>query len=94
MTINELVTKSSKRATTTLIRASRPFGRIWPRKAEAVIGMLALFVVLFAALTYIKPLANWTSELVGGNRYLAIVEGMLNPFRSPRLLLDSGTAHL
>jgi hypothetical protein len=90
MTISELVTKSSKRATTTLVRASRPFGRIWPRKAEAVVGMLALFVVIFAALTYIRPLAHWTSEIAGGNRYLAVVEGMLNPFHSPRLLLDSG----
>jgi hypothetical protein len=90
MTINELVTKSSRRATTTLIRVSRPFGRIWPRRAEAVVGMIALFVVLFAALTYIRPLAKWTSELVGGNKYLAMAEGMLNPFRSPRLLLDSG----
>jgi hypothetical protein len=52
--------------------------------------MLTLFVILFAALTYIKPLAKWTSELVGGNRHLAVAEGMLNPFRSPRLLLDSG----
>ena len=90
MTINELVTKSSKRATNTLVRASRPFGRIWPRKAEAVIGMVALFIVFFAAMTYIKPLAKWSSELIGGNRILSVAEGMLNPFRSPRLLLDSG----
>ena len=90
MTINGMVLKSRKRLLSTLKRASRPLRGIWSRPSEAVIGLLALAVVIFALSTYITPLAQWVSGLAGGNQYVALVDGLLNPFRTQHLLLESG----
>ncbi len=90
MTLNDIVANSGKRAASIIKQASSPFRSIWPRSREAVVGMIAVIIVIFATLTYITPLVEWSSTLVTGNRYLALAEGLLNPFRSSRLLMNSG----
>lgn len=71
-------------------RLARPFQRIWPRLPEAVLGILAVGIVGFAALTHSTAIAERASRLVTGNRYLAFADGMLNPFRGAHLLVESG----
>ena len=90
MTFGEMASKSNKKLLGSLKRAASPLQGIWPRASDAVVGMFALAIVAFAALTYIAPLAEWASELVTGNKYVAAVDGLLNPFRGPQLLLNSG----
>jgi hypothetical protein len=90
MTLSEMTAKSSKQLTTGLKRASRPLQGIWPRSSDAVIGLFALIIIGFVCLTYVTPLAVRASELVNGNKYVALAEGMLNPFRNRSLLLNSG----
>jgi hypothetical protein len=90
MTINEVAKKSSKKITSSLKRLSRPLQGIWPGSSDAVIGLFALVIIVFIALTYIKPLEIQASKLVTGNRYLALIDGLINPFRNRQLLLNSG----
>jgi hypothetical protein len=90
MIINEAARKSSKKITSSLKRVSRPLQRIWPGSSDAVIGLFALVIIVFIALTYIKPLEIQASKLVKGNRYLALIDGLINPFRNRQLLLNSG----
>lgn len=70
--------------------ASRPLQGIWSRPTDAVLGLFALFLVFFAALTYIKPVEVQASKLVTGNKYLAVLDGLINPFRNRQLLMNSG----
>lgn len=70
--------------------ATRPVRGIWPRRAEAVLGLVALVVIAFAGLTYCTPLAEWTSRVPVNSKYAALAEGMLNPFRTPQMLMNSG----
>ncbi len=85
-----MASKSTKKVVTTLKRASRPLQRFWPGSSEAAIGMIALVVVLFISATFYTPLAVQASKLVTGNRYLALIDGLINPFRNRQLLLKSG----
>jgi hypothetical protein len=52
--------------------------------------MLALAVVALAISTYSTGLARASSELLGQNRVLALINGLFNPFRTQHLLLNSG----
>ena len=70
--------------------ATHPLRGIWPRRAEAVLGLVALVVIAFAGLTYCTPLAEWTSRIPVSGKYAALAEGMLNPFRTPQMLMNSG----
>jgi spore coat protein CotH len=90
MTLGEMASGSNKKVVIGLKRLSRPLRGIWPRAAEAVLGLLALTIVGFAVLTYVTPLARLASGFVAGNKYTALVEGFLNPFRNRQLLLKSG----
>lgn len=90
MAVSELPARSKKRVTTVLKQISRPLGRIWPSSKEAVVGLLAIVVIGFVLLTYVTPLATYASQLAPSNRYLALADGLLNPFRSPRILMNSG----
>jgi hypothetical protein len=90
MTINDFAKTSGKKLFSSLKRASSPLQRIWPSSSDAVIGMFALIIVGFTALTYIKPLEVQASKLVSGNKYLALADGLFNPFRNRQLLLNSG----
>ncbi len=90
MTILEATAKTTESVRSTLKRVSRPLGGVWSRSAEAVLGLFALLIVGFALLTYYPPAARIASSFSTGNRYLAIAEGLINPFRSPRVLLNSG----
>lgn len=73
-----------------LDRASRPARRIWPRPSEALLGTAAFLIVAFALLTYSTEVARRASELVRGNQYLVALDGLLNPFRTRHLLVESG----
>lgn len=89
MSFNGMVSKSGEKISSRLKRASRPFRSIWPRTSDAVIGMVALVVVVLAALTYFKPVVETASGImVGGSKYLAGIDGLINPFRNPNLLLS------
>lgn len=88
--LNDTLAGARRRTVSALDSASRPFRRIWPRLPEALLGIVALAVVLFAILTYSPDLADRASRLVTGNRYLTFVDGMLNPFRNQHVLMKSG----
>ncbi|MBI5031570.1 MAG: CotH kinase family protein [Chloroflexi bacterium] len=90
MTVRSMVLNSGKKLATPLKRLSRPFRGVWPRFSDALIGMVALAVVVIALLTNYTPLARYASGLVTGNQYVALLDGFLNPFRTPNLLLNSG----
>lgn len=81
---------SKQKLTATLERVSSPVRGIWPRLSDALIGMSALLIIAFCCLTYSTTLARRASELVTGNKYLALLDGFFNPFRSRHLLLNSG----
>ena len=81
---------SRDQLTAGLDRASRPARRIWPRLSEALLGIAALLIVAFCLLTYSTTAARAASELVSGNRYLVALDGLLNPFRTRHLLVESG----
>jgi len=73
-----------------LDRASGPVRWIWPRLPDAMIGICALGIIGLCCLTYSTSLARRASELFTGNKYLALMDGLLNPFRNRHLLLNSG----
>jgi hypothetical protein len=73
-----------------LLRALLPFRGTWPRVAEAAVGVLGLLVVALAASTYSTTLSRRASEWFSGNKYLALLNGLANPFRTQHLLLESG----
>jgi spore coat protein CotH len=79
-----------KKITATLDRASSPVRWIWPRLSDALIGIMALGIIVFCCLTYSTSLARRASELFSNNQYLALIDGFLNPFRNRHLLLNSG----
>ena len=72
-----------------LERASNPVRRIWSRFPEALIGLVSLLFILFCVLTYFPAIGNYASKLATGNKYLALAEGLLNPFRTRNILLKS-----
>jgi|GEM_PF-3488178 len=81
---------SKQKIAAALERFSSPVRWIWPRLPEALIGICALGVIAFSCLTYSTTLARRASELFSSNKYLALIDGFLNPFRSRHLLLKSG----
>lgn len=84
------VTNILNRIVSVLKLAAQPFRGIWPRFPQALIGMLAILVVIITLSTYSTTLAKYSSELFAGNKYIALVEGLLNPYRTRHLLLKSG----
>lgn len=82
--------KSPQKFTAALERFSGPVRGIWPKLSDALIGICAFGVIAFCCLTYSTTLARRASELVVGNKYLALIDGFLNPFRNRHLLLTSG----
>jgi hypothetical protein len=90
MTLRELLRSARRGALAPAERASRPFRGWWPRLSDALIGMFALVVVGLALATYSPALSRNASELLAGNRYLALIDGLFNPFRTQHLLLNSG----
>jgi len=79
-----------KKVTPILERSSSPFRKIWPKLPEAVIGTFCLFLIAFCLLTYSTKTAHYTSRLLSGNKYLALFDGLFNPFRNRHILLKSG----
>ncbi len=73
-----------------LTRASGPFRWIWPKTSEALIGIFSIFVIAAALLTYSTEFSEYASKAVTGSKYLSLMEGLLNPFRSKHVLLKSG----
>ncbi|MDZ7342965.1 MAG: CotH kinase family protein, partial [candidate division KSB1 bacterium] len=82
--------KAKQKIAAALDRASGPVRWIWPRLADALIGIGALGIIVFCGLTYSPSLAQRASELFSRNKYLALVDGFLNPFRNRHVLLKSG----
>ncbi len=82
--------KKRQKLTSTLEKASSPVRGIWPSLPDALLGLSALFIIAFCLLTYYTPLAHYTSKLFSGNKYIALADGMLNPFRNRHMLLKSG----
>ena len=73
-----------------LERMTQPLRAIWPRFPQAVLGLLALVIVGFGLLTYNKTVTHYFGRISYGNRYLALIDGYLNPFRNRHVLLNSG----
>lgn len=74
----------------TLDKASKPVQWIWGRLPEAVLGMLSLILIVFCILTFLPGVGKMASKLVTGNQYVTLIDGMLNPFRNRKALLESG----
>ncbi|MFQ5636892.1 MAG: CotH kinase family protein [bacterium] len=86
-----MLKKSKKqKITSALNRASGPVRGIWPKLPDAVIGLFSIAIVVFCVLTYSTPLAHYTSRLFNGNKVVALVDGLFNPFRNRHILLKSG----
>jgi len=79
-----------KKVRQALERVSSPVHGIWPNTAEAIVGILAFLVIAFGILTYSVDLSEYTSKLVTSNKYVALLEGLFNPFRTKHILLKSG----
>jgi hypothetical protein len=86
----ERVREGLRGARRPLLRALLPFRGTWPRVADAAVGVAGLLIVALAASTYSTALARQASEWLSGNKYLALLNGLANPFRTQHLLLESG----
>jgi hypothetical protein len=86
----ERVRDGLRGARRSLLRVLLPFRGTWPRVADAAVGVLGLLVVALAVSTYSTTLARQASEWLSGNKYLALLNGLANPFRTQHLLLESG----
>ena len=71
-------------------RASQPVRWIWSRLPEALIGIICIGVIIFCLLTYSPTVGEFASKLMTGNKYLALMDGLFNPFRNRSALLKSG----
>jgi spore coat protein CotH len=81
--------RQNKQIDAALKRASSPFRRVWPKLPEALIGICCLIMVAFCLLTYSTETAHYTSRLFSSNKYLALLDGLFNPFRTRHILLKS-----
>jgi len=79
-----------KNLTAFLDRTSSPVRGIWPKLPDAVIGLICLAVIAFCVFTFSTKIAHYTSKLFSGNKYLALVDGLFNPFRNRHILIKSG----
>ena len=70
-------------------RSLKPFRKIWPKNKDAMIGVISLGIILLCFLTYSPTISQKASTLVNGNKYLAFLDGLFNPFRTRHLLLHS-----
>src|SRR3990172_8208884 len=61
---------------------SAPLRGIWPRFPEAVMGLVALAIIGLGMLTYSPSLVCSASNSVSGDKYTALLDGMLTPLRS------------
>jgi hypothetical protein len=68
----------------------RPLQRIWSPLPGVLIGIGAVGLILFCLLTYSPTVGKFASNLVRGNKYMAIADGLLNPFRNRNTLITSG----
>ncbi len=82
--------KNSEKITAALDRASSPVRWLWPRLGDAVVGILAIGLIIFCCLTYSTRLSIYASKLFSDNKYVALINGFVNPFRNQHLLLKSG----
>jgi hypothetical protein len=73
-----------------LDQASRPVRWIWSRRPEALIGLVSIGAIIFCLLTYSPAVANFASRLLSGNKWIALADGLFNPFRNRSALLKSG----
>jgi hypothetical protein len=73
-----------------LDRATQPVRWIWSRLPEALIGIICLGAIIFCLLTYFPAVGNFASKLITGNQYVALMDGLFNPFRNRNALLKSG----
>lgn len=85
-----LLRRSRDTAKQYLLTVSRPARQIWPRASEALIGIVSLLVIALVVLTYSPTMARHASRWFAGNKYVALIDGMSNPFRNRSLLLHSG----
>lgn len=85
-----MLKQGRRRAIEALERASRPLGGYWPRFSAALIGLLSLLIVAVCLSTYSTELSRFNSELLSGSKYVALINGLFNPFRTRHLLLKSG----
>jgi len=88
--LKRMLMRGGRRATEVLARVSRPLSGYWPRFSTALIGLLSLLIVAFCLSTYSAELSRINSELLSGNKYVALLNGLFNPFRTRHLLLKSG----
>lgn len=71
-------------------RISSPVRWIWPRLGDAVIGILSILVIALCCLTYSTSISVYMSKRFNDNKYVALINGFINPFRNQHLLLNSG----
>ncbi len=81
---------SKQKITAALERISSPVRWIWPSLSDALIGICAVGIIALGCLTYSTSLARRASEIFSSNKYTALIDGFLNPFRNRHLLLESG----
>jgi CotH kinase protein/Right handed beta helix region len=82
--------RSKQKIAAVLERFSSPVRGIWPRLPDALIGICAFGIVTLCCLTYSTSLSRHASEIFTGNKYIALIDGLFNPFRNRQLLLHSG----
>ena len=78
------MTRSSKK-----VWATNVLDRIW-RGPERWFGLGVVAFILFCSMTYSRTVAEHASRVLTKNKYVALVDGMLNPFRNRHILLNSG----
>lgn len=76
--------------TDALDKASSPVRFIWSRLPEALLGLFSIGIIIFSIVTYFPAVTEFASKLIKGNKYIATLEGFLNPFRNRNALLESG----
>ncbi len=82
--------KNKEKITAGLERISSPVRWIWPRLGDAVIGIFSILLIALCCLTYSTELSIYASKLFNENKYVALINGFVNPFRNQHLLMNSG----
>ncbi len=78
------MTRSSKK-----VWATNILSRIW-RGPERWVGLAVVAFILFCSMTYSRTVAEHASRVLTKNKYVSLVDGMLNPFRNRHILLNAG----
>jgi spore coat protein CotH len=82
--------KHKEKITAALERISSPVRWIWPRLGDAVIGIFSILLIALCCLTYSTKISLYASKLFNENKYVALINGFVNPFRNQHLLMNSG----